>query len=65
MKIKTSRDPSADPGRLSAVRKEAGDGVELFTDANGALTPQGRAVLGAPVRQRVGSVLVRGAGELA
>ena len=38
MKIKTSRDPSADPARLSAVRKEAGDGVELFTDANGALS---------------------------
>jgi L-alanine-DL-glutamate epimerase-like enolase superfamily enzyme len=38
MKIKTSRDPSADPERLAAVRQEAGDGVELFTDANGALT---------------------------
>jgi L-alanine-DL-glutamate epimerase-like enolase superfamily enzyme len=38
MKIKTSRDPAADPERLSAVRKEVGDGVELFTDANGALT---------------------------
>ena len=38
VKIKTSRDPSADPERLTAVRKEAGDGVELFTDANGALT---------------------------
>jgi L-alanine-DL-glutamate epimerase-like enolase superfamily enzyme len=38
MKIKTSRDPSADPQRLSWLRKEAGDGVELFTDANGALS---------------------------
>jgi L-alanine-DL-glutamate epimerase-like enolase superfamily enzyme len=38
MKIKTSRDPSADPERLSAVRKEAGAEVELFTDANGALS---------------------------
>ncbi len=38
MKIKTSRDPAADPERLAAVRKEAGDGVELFTDANGALS---------------------------
>jgi L-alanine-DL-glutamate epimerase-like enolase superfamily enzyme len=38
MKIKTSRDPAADPERLSTVRKEAGDGVELFTDANGALS---------------------------
>jgi L-alanine-DL-glutamate epimerase-like enolase superfamily enzyme len=38
MKIKTSRDPAADPQRLATVRKEAGDGVELFTDANGALS---------------------------
>jgi L-alanine-DL-glutamate epimerase-like enolase superfamily enzyme len=38
MKIKTSRDTAADPERLSAVRKEAGDGVELFADANGALS---------------------------
>jgi L-alanine-DL-glutamate epimerase-like enolase superfamily enzyme len=37
VKIKTSRDPAADPDRLAAVRKEAGDSVELFTDANGAL----------------------------
>lgn len=38
MKLKTSRDPQADPGRLTAVRKEVGDGVQLFTDANGALS---------------------------
>jgi L-alanine-DL-glutamate epimerase-like enolase superfamily enzyme len=38
MKIKTSRDPQSDPGRLTAVRKEAGNTVNLFTDANGALT---------------------------
>jgi L-alanine-DL-glutamate epimerase-like enolase superfamily enzyme len=38
VKIKTSHDPSADPERLSAVRKEIGDGPQLFTDANGALT---------------------------
>lgn len=38
MKLKTSRDPRADPERLTAVRKEVGDGVELFTDANGALS---------------------------
>lgn len=38
MKIKTGRDPDADPGRLTAVRKEVGDGPELFTDANGALS---------------------------
>lgn len=38
MKLKTSRDPLADPERLTAVRKEVGDGVELFTDANGALS---------------------------
>ena len=37
MKIKTSRDPAADPERLATARKEAGDAVELFTDANGAL----------------------------
>jgi L-alanine-DL-glutamate epimerase-like enolase superfamily enzyme len=41
MKLKTSRHPDADPGRLSAVRKEIGDGPELFTDANGALTRKG------------------------
>jgi L-alanine-DL-glutamate epimerase-like enolase superfamily enzyme len=38
MKLKTSRDPADDPARLATVRKEAGDGVELFTDANGALS---------------------------
>ncbi|HET9893556.1 MAG TPA: enolase C-terminal domain-like protein [Streptosporangiaceae bacterium] len=38
VKIKTSRDPSADPERLAAVRKEIGDLPELFTDANGALS---------------------------
>ena len=38
VKIKTSHDPRADPERLSAVRKEIGDGTQLFTDANGALT---------------------------
>jgi L-alanine-DL-glutamate epimerase-like enolase superfamily enzyme len=38
MKLKTSRHPEADPERLTAVRKEVGDGVELFTDANGALS---------------------------
>jgi L-alanine-DL-glutamate epimerase-like enolase superfamily enzyme len=38
MKVKTSRDPAADPQRLATARKEAGDDVELFTDANGALS---------------------------
>ena len=38
MKLKTSRNPREDPQRLTAVRKEVGDGVELFTDANGALS---------------------------
>lgn len=38
MKLKTSRDPHADPERLTAVRGEVGDDVELFTDANGALS---------------------------
>ncbi|MGV9991121.1 enolase C-terminal domain-like protein [Streptomyces sp. NPDC003374] len=37
VKLKTSRDPAADPVRLSAVREAIGDGVELFADANGAL----------------------------
>src|SRR5437660_3699867 len=30
--------PLGRPQRLAAVRKEAGDAVELFTDANGALS---------------------------
>jgi L-alanine-DL-glutamate epimerase-like enolase superfamily enzyme len=38
MKLKTSRNPHEDPQRLTAVRKEVGDGVQLFTDANGALS---------------------------
>ena len=38
MKLKTSRDPREDPRRLTAVREEAGDDVELFADANGALS---------------------------
>lgn len=38
VKLKTSRDPDADPGRLSAVRAAIGDGPELYADANGALT---------------------------
>ena len=37
IKLKTSRHPDQDPARLTAVRKEAGDDVELFADANGAL----------------------------
>jgi L-alanine-DL-glutamate epimerase-like enolase superfamily enzyme len=37
VKMKTSRDPGADPRRLSAVRKAIGDEPELFVDANGAL----------------------------
>lgn len=37
VKIKTSRHPAEDPGRLDAVRKAIGDDVELFVDANGAL----------------------------
>ena len=38
VKLKTSRDPAADPARLSAVRKAIGDEPELFVDANGALS---------------------------
>lgn len=37
VKLKTSRDPEADPRRLTAVRRAVGDGPEVFTDANGAL----------------------------
>jgi L-alanine-DL-glutamate epimerase-like enolase superfamily enzyme len=37
VKLKTCRDPEADPERLSAVRKAIGDRPELFVDANGAL----------------------------
>ncbi|WP_129311207.1 enolase C-terminal domain-like protein [Streptomyces sp. L2] len=38
VKLKTSREPGQDPERLAAVRKAVGDGTELFTDANGALS---------------------------
>jgi L-alanine-DL-glutamate epimerase-like enolase superfamily enzyme len=38
VKVKTSREPERDPERLDAVRAEAGDDVELYVDANGALT---------------------------
>ncbi|MEU6284503.1 enolase C-terminal domain-like protein [Streptomyces sp. NPDC047028] len=38
VKLKTSREPGRDPERLAAVRKALGDGPELFTDANGALS---------------------------
>ncbi|MFF9409465.1 enolase C-terminal domain-like protein [Streptomyces anandii] len=37
VKLKTSREPDHDPGRLTAVRKAIGDDTELFADANGAL----------------------------
>jgi L-alanine-DL-glutamate epimerase-like enolase superfamily enzyme len=37
VKLKTSRDPAADPERLTAVRAAIGPEPELFTDANGAL----------------------------
>lgn len=38
VKLKTSRHPDQDPERLGAVRKAVGDGPEVFTDANGALS---------------------------
>jgi L-alanine-DL-glutamate epimerase-like enolase superfamily enzyme len=38
VKIKTGRDPSRDRHRLAVARKAIGDDVELFTDANGALS---------------------------
>ena len=37
VKLKTSRDPAADPARLDAVRAAVGPDVEIFVDANGAL----------------------------
>lgn len=37
VKLKTARDPSADPSRLNAVRNAIGPATELFADANGAL----------------------------
>ncbi|GLY70448.1 enolase C-terminal domain-like protein [Amycolatopsis taiwanensis] len=40
VKLKTSRDPTADPERLAAARDAVGAGTELFVDANGALTPK-------------------------
>ncbi|GAA2254183.1 enolase C-terminal domain-like protein [Actinomadura luteofluorescens] len=38
VKLKVSRRPDEDPRRLTAVREAIGDGVELYADANGALT---------------------------
>ena len=38
VKLKISRHPDEDPARLDAARAEIGDHVELFADANGALT---------------------------
>ena len=38
VKLKTSRHPEQDPERLAAVRHALGDGPEVLTDANGALT---------------------------
>jgi L-alanine-DL-glutamate epimerase-like enolase superfamily enzyme len=37
VKMKTSRDPAADPERLDVIRAAIGPDVELFVDANGAL----------------------------
>lgn len=38
VKLKVSRHPEEDPQRLDAVREEIGDDVELYVDANGALS---------------------------
>ncbi|MEW2454748.1 enolase C-terminal domain-like protein [Streptomyces albus] len=38
VKLKISRHPEQDPARLSAVREALGPRVELYTDANGALS---------------------------
>jgi len=38
VKMKTSREPDRDPGRMDAARKAIGDDTELYVDANGALS---------------------------
>ena len=38
VKLKVSRHPGEDPKRLDAVRDEVGDDVDVYVDANGALT---------------------------
>jgi L-alanine-DL-glutamate epimerase-like enolase superfamily enzyme len=38
VKMKVSRHPDRDPERLDVVRKAVGESVELFVDANGALS---------------------------
>jgi L-alanine-DL-glutamate epimerase-like enolase superfamily enzyme len=38
VKMKVGRDPAADPARVRAARDAIGPNVELFVDANGALT---------------------------
>jgi L-alanine-DL-glutamate epimerase-like enolase superfamily enzyme len=40
VKMKVSRDPAADPGRLDAARAAIGGETELYVDANGALSRQ-------------------------
>lgn len=40
VKLKTSREPAADPERLTVARQAIGEGTELFVDANGALPPK-------------------------
>jgi len=38
VKMKVSRDPSRDPGRVGAAREAIGDAAELYVDSNGALS---------------------------
>ncbi|AKU90235.1 enolase C-terminal domain-like protein [Vulgatibacter incomptus] len=40
VKMKIGRDPGADPHRIRTTRREIGDDVELYVDANGALHPR-------------------------
>jgi L-alanine-DL-glutamate epimerase-like enolase superfamily enzyme len=40
VKLKTSREPAADPERLAVVQDAIGDDTRLFVDANGALPPK-------------------------
>src|SRR5579875_1162316 len=40
VKMKIARDPERDPERLRVARAAIGENTKLYTDANGAYTPQ-------------------------
>ena len=46
VKLKVGREPAKDPARVRAVRRSIGDGIELFTDANGAYARKQALALG-------------------